>query len=122
MSLNSCTDDAHAARRRYKKDIDLIKPDLAAYNRQKEVVLGLAPGSLAESGSSTPSSSALTTFDPSGGQVSTAEPSASLSHLTHTLLRWLHLLNNGWLQKASTAMPTLCYTLTISLQRTPSTE
>ncbi|KAG2345346.1 SYF2-domain-containing protein [Suillus weaverae] len=59
-------DDAHAARRRYKKDLDLIKPDLSAYNRQKEVVLGLTPGSLAKSGSS---SSALTAFDPSGGQV-----------------------------------------------------
>ncbi|KAG2040666.1 SYF2 splicing factor-domain-containing protein [Suillus americanus] len=62
-------DDVHAARRRYKKDLDLIKPDLVAYNRQKEAVLGLAPGSLSKSGSSTPSSSALTTFDPSGGQV-----------------------------------------------------
>jgi pre-mRNA-splicing factor SYF2 len=70
MTLTSRVDDAHAARRRYKKDLDLIKPDLAAYNRQKEVVLGLAPGSLAKSGSSTPlASSALTTFDPSGGQV-----------------------------------------------------
>ncbi|KAG1740493.1 mRNA splicing factor SYF2, partial [Suillus paluster] len=39
-------DDAHAARRRYKKDLDLIKPDLVAYSRQKEAVLGLAPGSL----------------------------------------------------------------------------
>ncbi|KAF8893045.1 SYF2 splicing factor-domain-containing protein [Infundibulicybe gibba] len=39
-------DDAHAARRRYKKDLDLIKPDLEAYNRQKEVAMGLAPGSL----------------------------------------------------------------------------
>jgi hypothetical protein len=68
-----CVDDAHAARRRYKKDLDLIKPDFAAYSRQKEIVLGLAPGSLVESGSSTPSaSSALTSFDPSGGQVNTA--------------------------------------------------
>ncbi|OAX31259.1 hypothetical protein K503DRAFT_814208, partial [Rhizopogon vinicolor AM-OR11-026] len=32
-------DDAHAARRRYKKDLDLIKPDLAAYSRQKDVVV-----------------------------------------------------------------------------------
>ncbi|KAJ7282098.1 SYF2-domain-containing protein [Mycena rebaudengoi] len=39
-------DDAHAARRRYKKDLDQIKPDLAAYNRQKEMAMGLAPGSL----------------------------------------------------------------------------
>ncbi|KAF8166628.1 SYF2 splicing factor-domain-containing protein [Mycena galopus ATCC 62051] len=39
-------DDAHAARRRYKKDLDQIKPDMAAYNRQKELAMGLAPGSL----------------------------------------------------------------------------
>ncbi|KAG1828607.1 SYF2 splicing factor-domain-containing protein [Suillus variegatus] len=58
--------DTHAARRRYKKDLDLIKPDLTAYSRQKEVVLGLAPGSLANSGSS---SSALIAFNPSGGQI-----------------------------------------------------
>jgi pre-mRNA-splicing factor SYF2 len=69
LMLKSCVDDAHAARRRYKKDLDLIKPDLAAYSRQKEVVLGLAPGSLAKSGSS---SSALTAFSPSGGQVNVA--------------------------------------------------
>jgi pre-mRNA-splicing factor SYF2 len=42
----SWADDAHAARRRYKKDLDLIKPDLAAYNRQKELAMGLAPGTL----------------------------------------------------------------------------
>ncbi|KAF8622412.1 hypothetical protein AX15_007058 [Amanita polypyramis BW_CC] len=55
-------DDAHAARRRYKKDLDLIKPDLEAYNKQKEAALGLAPGTLA-------------TFDPtqaSSMQVMTA--------------------------------------------------
>ncbi|KAF8351917.1 SYF2-domain-containing protein [Amanita rubescens] len=39
-------DDVHAARRRYKKDLDLIKPDLEAYNKQKEAALGLAPGAL----------------------------------------------------------------------------
>ncbi|TFK25418.1 mRNA splicing factor SYF2 [Coprinopsis marcescibilis] len=33
-------DDAHAARRRYKKDLDLIKPDLEAYNQQKAVAMG----------------------------------------------------------------------------------
>ncbi|KIK47967.1 hypothetical protein CY34DRAFT_21132 [Suillus luteus UH-Slu-Lm8-n1] len=58
-------DDAYAARRHYKKDLDLIKPDLAAYSQQKEVVLGLAPGSLAKSGIG---SSALIAFDPSSGQ------------------------------------------------------
>jgi pre-mRNA-splicing factor SYF2 len=42
----SFVDDAHAARRRYKKDLDIIKPDLVAYNKQKEVAMGLAPGTL----------------------------------------------------------------------------
>lgn len=40
------SDDAHAARRRYKKDLDHIKPDLVSYNKQKEVAMGLAPGTL----------------------------------------------------------------------------
>ncbi|KAI0696523.1 SYF2-domain-containing protein [Cytidiella melzeri] len=57
--------DADAARRRYKKDLDQIKPDLAAYNKQKEIALGLAPGTLAKQGSSS-SSSAITNFDPQG--------------------------------------------------------
>jgi len=39
-------DDAHAARRRYKKDLDLIKPDLEAYNKQKAIAMGYAPGAL----------------------------------------------------------------------------
>lgn len=50
-------DDAHAARRRYKKDLDLIKPDLAVYNQQKEVAMGLAPGTLSN-------------FDPKAGPSS----------------------------------------------------
>ncbi len=37
-----------AARRKYKKDLDLLKPDLAAYNRQKEAALGLVPGALSK--------------------------------------------------------------------------
>jgi pre-mRNA-splicing factor SYF2 len=40
------SDDAHAARRRYKKDLDLVKPDLVAYNQQKAIAMGQAPGSL----------------------------------------------------------------------------
>ena len=40
------SDDAHAARRRYKKDLDLVKPDLVAYNQQKAIALGQAPGTL----------------------------------------------------------------------------
>lgn len=39
-------DDAHAARRKYKKDLDHLKPDLAAYNAQKEAALGSASGTL----------------------------------------------------------------------------
>jgi pre-mRNA-splicing factor SYF2 len=39
-------DDAHAARRRYKKDLDLIKPDMEAYNKQKAIAMGYAPGAL----------------------------------------------------------------------------
>ncbi|KAK0451879.1 SYF2-domain-containing protein [Armillaria borealis] len=52
-------DDAHAARRRYKKELDLIKPDLVAYNKQKEIAMGLAPGT-------------LTSFDPKNDSMSTA--------------------------------------------------
>ncbi len=39
-------DDEDRTRRKYKKDLDLLKPDLVAYNRQKEKALGLAPGTL----------------------------------------------------------------------------
>ncbi|EIW79687.1 SYF2-domain-containing protein [Coniophora puteana RWD-64-598 SS2] len=60
-------DDSDAARRRYKKDLDALKPNLEAYNRQKEMALGLAAGSLSKAGSS--SSSALTKFDPQSGAL-----------------------------------------------------
>ncbi|KAI0299342.1 SYF2-domain-containing protein [Multifurca ochricompacta] len=63
-------DDSHAARRKYKKDIDGLKPDLEAYNRQKETAMGLAPGTLSQIGPL--SSFSLTGFDPmqaSGSQV-----------------------------------------------------
>jgi pre-mRNA-splicing factor SYF2 len=43
-------DDSDAVRRKYKKDLDHLKPDLDAYNRQKEVALGLAPGALTKAG------------------------------------------------------------------------
>ena len=48
LELTPCNylDDAHAARRRYKKDIDHIKPDLVAYNKQKAIAMGQNPGSL----------------------------------------------------------------------------
>ncbi|KAH7883059.1 SYF2 splicing factor-domain-containing protein [Phlebopus sp. FC_14] len=64
-------DDAHAARRRYKKDLDLLRPDLDAYNRQKEQALGLNAGMLSKSESSTPSGSStvLTIFDATGRQM-----------------------------------------------------
>lgn len=46
LSLTLPLDAAHAARRRYKKDLDHLKPDLTAYNRQKEIAMGYAPGRL----------------------------------------------------------------------------
>ncbi|KAK1236245.1 Pre-mRNA-splicing factor SYF2 [Marasmius sp. AFHP31] len=47
-------DDAHAAHRKYKKELDLIKPDLLAYQEQKDLALGRGPGTLTnfEAGSS----------------------------------------------------------------------
>jgi hypothetical protein len=45
-------DDADAARKRYKKDLDQLKPDLEAYTRQKEAALGLVSGALSRAGSS----------------------------------------------------------------------
>ncbi|KAG6863703.1 hypothetical protein C0991_004021, partial [Blastosporella zonata] len=37
---------ARKARRRYKKDLDHIKPDLVSYNKQKEIAMGLPAGTL----------------------------------------------------------------------------
>lgn len=54
--LRYITDDADAARRKYKKDLDHLKPDLVAYNQQKEMALGLAPGT-------------LTSFNPKSGEA-----------------------------------------------------
>ncbi|KZT43397.1 SYF2-domain-containing protein, partial [Sistotremastrum suecicum HHB10207 ss-3] len=45
-------DDVTQARRKYKKDLDLLKPDLVAYNRQKEIAMGFAPGTLVKTGES----------------------------------------------------------------------
>ncbi|KAI0772954.1 SYF2-domain-containing protein [Trametes elegans] len=67
----SFNDDADAARRKYKKDLDFIKPDLETYNRQKEIALGLAPGTLSKQGAAS-GSSAVTNFDPSGGASSSS--------------------------------------------------
>jgi pre-mRNA-splicing factor SYF2 len=66
-------DDAHAARRRYKKDLDHIKPDLVAYNRQKEVAMGLAPGT-------------LTSFNPSAGSSSSSSGTSSAMQVRFILL------------------------------------
>jgi len=77
-------DDAHAARRRYKKDLDLIKPDLAAYNRQKEVAMGLAAGT-------------LTNFNPTAGSSAVCN---SLFRLLTVFLRLLQLVPTDHEQKA----------------------
>ncbi|GBE83577.1 SYF2-domain-containing protein [Sparassis latifolia] len=71
-------DDAHAARRRYKKDLDLIKPDLVAYNKQKEIAMGLAPGTLVKS-SNGPSS--LNDFDPKAGSSMQLVPTSQQQQL-----------------------------------------
>ncbi|RPD76187.1 SYF2-domain-containing protein [Lentinus tigrinus ALCF2SS1-7] len=76
----SFNDDADAARRKYKKDLDFIKPDLESYNRQKEIALGLTAGTLSKPGAAS-SSSAVTTFDPSGGALQVAP--TSLQHLLY---------------------------------------
>lgn len=67
-------DDAHAARRRYKKDLDLLKPDIVAYNKQKEVAMGLAPGTLVKSAGG----SALDNFDPTAGSSSAVQVRLSI--------------------------------------------
>lgn len=63
FTLRNCshtiTDDSHAARRKYKKDLDHLNPDLAAYNRQKEIAMGLAPGTLVRQSDSGEGSSSL---------------------------------------------------------------
>ena len=50
LTLSSSTDDSDAVRRKYKKDLDHLKPNLEAYNRQKEIALGLAAGTLTKAG------------------------------------------------------------------------
>ncbi|KAI0672205.1 SYF2-domain-containing protein [Trametes maxima] len=67
----SFNDDADAARRKYKKDLDFLKPDMESYNRQKEIALGLTPGTLAKQGAAS-GSLAITNFDPSGGVSSSS--------------------------------------------------
>ncbi|CAL1709681.1 unnamed protein product [Somion occarium] len=84
-------DDAHAARRRYKKDLDFIKPDLASYNKQKEIALGLAPGTLVKAGQSSSSfsssSTAITNFYPSGGALQVAPSSIEQQLAAESLYR-----------------------------------
>ena len=75
-------DDSHAARRKYKKEVDKLKPDLEAYNKQKEAAMGLAPGTLSQSGSSTFS---LDAFDPAAASSSQVTPLISPMPLTGTL-------------------------------------
>lgn len=59
LTENSCNtlpfgfqDDAHAARRKYKKDLDLLQPNLEAYTRQKALATGSVLATSHASGSS----------------------------------------------------------------------
>ena len=79
--FTASSDDAHAARRKYKKEVDKLKPDLEAYNKQKEAAMGLAPGTLTQSGSSTFS---LDVFDPSAASSSQVIHLVSPMPLTNT--------------------------------------
>ncbi|KAF6751196.1 pre-mRNA-splicing factor SYF2 [Ephemerocybe angulata] len=63
-------DDAHAARRRYKKDLDQIKPDLETYNQQKAMAMGLNPST----------SNALTAFSSSSSAVAITGEQQRLAH------------------------------------------
>lgn len=45
-------DDAHASRRKYKKDLDLLEADLEAYNQQKALATGRALNSFDAAGGS----------------------------------------------------------------------
>ncbi|TDL28006.1 SYF2-domain-containing protein [Rickenella mellea] len=64
-------DEEQQSRKRYKKDLVHLKPDLAAYNTQKEIALGLEPGTLKAGASS--ASSSLTAFNPQGNAVASYE-------------------------------------------------
>ncbi|WVQ93739.1 hypothetical protein IAU59_000816 [Kwoniella sp. CBS 9459] len=65
--FHNAEDDAH---KRYNRNIRSTKPDLMAYERQKEAALGLAPGTLVPpAGSSSSSSSALTAGGSKGKAV-----------------------------------------------------
>jgi pre-mRNA-splicing factor SYF2 len=44
--MTSPLDQTSTAHRKYKKDLDLLKPDIIAYNLEKERALGLEPGTL----------------------------------------------------------------------------
>lgn len=111
------TDDGDAARKRYKKDLDLLKPDLEAYNRQKEVALGLAAGALSKPGSS---SSSITQFDPSGSSVRYLSMLSYQSFLK--LYSLFHLRrSSGWPRRTCTAMRTRCCTRITSPQKRRST-
>ena len=46
LTLFDVLDAEDEANKRYNKDIRTTKPDLVAYERQKEAALGLAPGTL----------------------------------------------------------------------------
>ncbi|TFK89539.1 SYF2-domain-containing protein [Polyporus arcularius HHB13444] len=82
----SFNDDADAARRKYKKDLDHIKPDLESYNRQKEIALGLPAGTLSKPGAAS-SSSVITNFDPSGGALQVAPTSLQQQLAAESLYR-----------------------------------
>ena len=75
------SDDAHAARRRYKKDLDIVKPDLAAYNQQKAIAMGQAGN--------------LVGFNPTGGSSEIAVTSEQQRLAAENLYRDANTLIYG---------------------------
>jgi pre-mRNA-splicing factor SYF2 len=65
--------------------LDLIKPDLTAYNRQKEIAMGLAPGTLVGGGGT---ASSINQFDPGVGSSTQVVPTSQEQRLaTENLYR-----------------------------------
>lgn len=80
-NLTKFSDDAHAARRRYKKDLDLVKPDLVAYNQQKAIAMGQAGN--------------LVGFNPTGGSSEIAVTSEQQRMAAENLYRDANTLIYG---------------------------
>ena len=104
-------DEEQQARRRYKKDLVHLKPDLATYNKQKEVALGLTPGSI-KAGPSSSSSNAITAFNP--GTVSSFDQNSLFMCPNYIVTNRLSHTSNSKPQNHCIEMQIHCCTPTTS--------